>query len=53
MNITGQSIMPIVATLGHAAGVAAGLAHKAKVRVKEINVKQLQTQLEAEGAFIG
>jgi len=46
-------IMPIVATLGHAAGVAAGLANKAGVGVKEIDVKQLQAQLEAEGAFIG
>lgn len=46
-------IMPIVATLGHAAGVAVGLANKAGVGVKEIDVKQLQAQLEAEGAFIG
>jgi len=46
-------IMPIVATLGHAAGVAAGLANKAGVGVKDIDVKQLQNQLEAEGAFIG
>jgi len=46
-------IMPIVATLGHAAGVAAGLACKAGVGVKEIDVRQLQAQLEAEGAFIG
>ncbi len=46
-------IMPIVATLGHAAGVAAGLANKAGVGVKEIDVKQLQDQLVAEGAFIG
>lgn len=46
-------IMPIVATLGHAAGIAAGLACKAGVGVKDIDVKQLQAQLEAEGAFIG
>ena len=46
-------IMPIVATLGHAAGVAAGLANKAGVGVKDVDVKQLQKQLEAEGAFIG
>jgi len=46
-------IMPIVTTLGHAAGVAAGLANKAGVGVKDIDVKQLQNQLEAEGAFIG
>lgn len=46
-------IMPIVATLGHAAGVASGLANKAGVGVKDVDVKQLQKQLEAEGAFIG
>ena len=46
-------IMPIVATLGHAAGVAVGLANKAGVGVKEIDVKSLQEQLKAEGAFIG
>lgn len=46
-------IMPIVATLGHAAGVAAGLAGKTGVGVKEIDVKQLQAHLESEGAFIG
>lgn len=46
-------ILPIVATLGHAAGVAAGLAYKSGIGVKDIDVKQLQAQLEAEGAFIG
>ncbi|MBR6571901.1 MAG: FAD-dependent oxidoreductase [Clostridia bacterium] len=46
-------IMPIVTTLGHAAGVAIGLANKAGVGVKEVDVAQLQKQLEAEGAFLG
>ena len=46
-------IMPIVATLGQAAGVAAAQAVKAGVGVKEIDVKALQEALRQGGAFIG
>ncbi len=46
-------IMPIVATLGQAAGTAAAIAAKHNVGVKEINVKELQDILTANGAFIG
>ena len=46
-------IMPIVATLGQAAGTAAALAVKAGVGVKEIDVKALQDILTENGAFIG
>ena len=45
--------MPIVATLGQAAGVAAAQAVKAGVGVKEIDVKALQEALRQGGAFIG
>ena len=46
-------IMPIVATLGQAAGVAAALAVKGGQGVKEIDVKALQDILVENGAFIG
>lgn len=46
-------VMPIVTTLGEAAGTAAAIACKANVGVKEIDVKALQTQLVKQGAFIG
>ncbi|MBR4442461.1 MAG: FAD-dependent oxidoreductase [Clostridia bacterium] len=46
-------VMPIVTTLGQAAGVAAALAVKAGVGVKEIDVKALQDVLTRSGAFIG
>lgn len=46
-------IMPIVATLGQAAGVAAAIAAKNGVGVKQIDVAELQRALEAQGAFIG
>ena len=46
-------IMPIVATLGQAAGTAAALAVKGGVGVKEIDPSALQELLEKNGAFIG
>ena len=46
-------VMPIVTTLGEAAGTAAALACRANVGVKEIDVKELQAQLVKQGAFIG
>ena len=46
-------VMPIVTTLGQAAGTAAAVAVKAGVGVKEIDVKALQEILVRNGAFIG
>ncbi|MBR6321975.1 MAG: FAD-dependent oxidoreductase [Lachnospiraceae bacterium] len=46
-------IMPIVTTIGQAAGTAAALAVKAGKGVKEIDVKELQEKLKESGAFIG
>lgn len=46
-------IMPIVTTLGEAAGVAAALACKADVDVKHVDVQALRAQLKKEGAFTG
>ena len=46
-------VMPIVTTLGQAAGTAAAVAVKAGVGVKEIDVKALQDILTENGAFIG
>ncbi len=46
-------IMPIVMTLGEAAGAAAAIAVKSGVGVKEIDVGELQRQLAAGGAFLG
>ncbi|MBR3927989.1 MAG: FAD-dependent oxidoreductase [Clostridia bacterium] len=46
-------IMPIVTTLGQAAGCAAAIAAKANVGVKEISVEELQKILIENGAFIG
>ena len=46
-------IMPIVTTLGEAAGVAAAIAAKAGVGVKHADVQAIRTQLEKEGAFLG
>lgn len=45
--------MPIVTTLGQAAGTAVAVAAKSNVSVKEINVKTLQNLLLDNGAFIG
>ena len=46
-------VMPIVTTLGQAAGTAAAIAVKSGKGVKEINVKELQETLIKDGAFIG
>ena len=46
-------VMPIVTTLGQAAGVAAAVAAKAGVGVKEIDITELQRILVENGAFIG
>ena len=46
-------IMPIVTTLGQAAGTAVAVAAKAGVGVKEIDIKTLQDVLKENGAFIG
>ncbi|MGI6172973.1 MAG: FAD-dependent oxidoreductase [Christensenellales bacterium] len=46
-------IMPIVTTLGEAAGVAAAIAKKSGVKVKQVDVKALRQQLLSQGAFIG
>ena len=46
-------VMPIVTTLGQAAGTAAAVACKAGVGVKDIDVKALQDTLVKNGAFIG
>ena len=39
--------------MGQAAGPAAGLALKAGVRPRDLNVAALQTRLEADGAYLG
>ena len=46
-------IMPIVSTLGEAAGVAAGVANKANVDVVDADYKVIQDELVKAGAFIG
>ena len=46
-------IMPIVTCIGEAAGTAIGLAVKNKLGVREVDVKELQTKLKENGAFIG
>lgn len=46
-------IMPIVTTLGEAAGVAASVACKAGVNVKEADVGRIQQVLRENGAFLG
>ena len=46
-------ILPIVATLGQAAGVAAAVAHHAGVSPREASVAEIQRILTEQGAFIG
>ena len=46
-------VMPIVTTLGQAAGTAAAIAVKTGVGVKQIDVNELQKVLTENGAFIG
>ena len=46
-------IMPTVCCLGEAAGVAAALAAKSEVSVRDIDVKELQRILKKNNAFLG
>ena len=46
-------IMPTVCCIGEAAGTAIGIAVKNKQTVREIDVKEVQSPLKANGAFIG
>lgn len=45
-------VIPYVATLGEAAGVAAAVANKNGTTVKDAPVDEIQSTLRAEGAFI-
>ena len=46
-------IMPTVATIGEAAGVAAALATRGDAAVRAVNVPELQSILRRRGAFLG
>ena len=46
-------IMPVVCCIGEAAGTAIGLAVRDNVSVRKINVRELQSTLKDNGAFIG
>lgn len=46
-------IMPIVTTLGQAAGVAAAVALKQNVQPKDADIHEIQRILKAGGAFLG
>ena len=46
-------IMPIVTTLGEAAGVAVAVANADHTGVKQADVKKIQATLEKNGAFTG
>ena len=46
-------IMPIVTTIGQAAGTPASIAVRSGTGVKEINIPKLQEKLTEDGAFIG
>ena len=46
-------VMPIVTTMGEAAGVAAGVAAKANCAFRDADVKAIREQLIANGAFPG
>ena len=46
-------IMPVVCTLGEAAGSAAALAHRDKKGTRDISITELQRILKENGAFIG
>ena len=45
--------MPMVCCIGEAAGTAAGLAVKEKIKVKDIDIRKLQKTLKENNAFIG
>lgn len=46
-------IMPTVCAIGEASGTAAAIAAKRGVAIGEIDIKELQSTLKAQGAFIG
>ncbi len=46
-------IMPVVCCIGEAAGTAVALALKNKITVREVNVKELQSTLKNNNAFVG
>lgn len=46
-------ILPIVTTLGEAAGVAAAVCKQNNTLPKEVDITMVQQQLEKQGAFIG
>ena len=46
-------IMPIVTTLGEAAGVAAAVACRHEVTVREADIREIQQILRDNGAFLG
>ena len=46
-------IMPVVCCIGEAAGTAIGLAVRDKASVRKINIKELQSILKENGAYIG
>ena len=46
-------IMPTVCTIGEAAGAAMGIAIKARILPKNIDVAELQETLKKNGAFLG
>lgn len=45
-------VIPIVFAIGHAAGVAAAMAAKEKISVKELDYRRLQIELLKQGAFL-
>ncbi len=45
-------VMPFVAALGHAAGIAASVAVKNKTTVKDAPIKEILDTLRADGAFL-
>lgn len=46
-------IMPVVCTIGEAAGTAAALAIKGKTGVRDVDIKALQATLKENNAFLG
>lgn len=46
-------IMPIVCTLGEAAGTALAIAYHASCPVRDVDVHELRSRLKVQGAFIG
>jgi hypothetical protein len=46
-------VMPPCMAMGHAAGVAAGIAIKNKCTVIEVDIKELRTLLKEQNAFLG